>query len=140
MSLKSKVKQSLAGTRRQYHVVEGADGFRIRSMKIDGCPELFRVHIEAKADEINSRSRLNKQDYKIPYWAIDIRVDALQEGIQLALKEVGINPFQSILDNLDARLAQAEEDVKKAQAVAEEVIAQRSLMAKAKEIYDTLGV
>lgn len=139
MRLKSKIQQSLAGTRKQYHVVEGAEGFRIRSMKIDGCPELFRIHIETKAGEINSRSRLDKS-YKIPYNAIDIRVDALQEGIQLALKEAGINPFQVVLDNLDAQITQAQEEAKAAQEREAEVVAQRSLMAKAKDIYDALNV
>lgn len=139
MSLKSKIRKSLAGTNRQYHEVEGAEGFRIRSMKIDGRPELFRIHMAHQHPEINSRTRLDKKEYKIPYYAIDIRVDALQEGVRLALKEAGYSPFQHALDTLDAQIAKAQETAKKAQAEAEEVSAQRSSVAKAKEIYDTLS-
>lgn len=140
MCLKSKIKKSLAGTEKQYHVVEGAEGFRLRSMKVDGNPELFRIHVEENAPEIDSRNRLDKSDYKVTYWAFDIRVDSIQEAIRLALKGAGINPFQAILDNLDEQIVEAQKEAEAAKAKEGEILAQRALMAKAKEIYDTLAV
>lgn len=73
-----KIKQSLAGTRMQYFVVEGNEGFRMRKLGEDRV----RIHIETDAPEINSRSRLDDY-YKVKYNAVDMNLSGLKEQVGL---------------------------------------------------------
>lgn len=75
-----KILKSLAGTSKQYVVVSGNEGFRIRKLGRNK----FRIHIEKKAPGIDSRDRPPSMR-DIPYWAADVSSEGLLRALGVAL-------------------------------------------------------
>lgn len=72
--LKAKIKESLAGTDREYVEVENAEGLRIRVMNQEGDGDdekkLVRIHVLKKAPQINSRERDDYFALDVPWTSI----------------------------------------------------------------------
>jgi len=74
--LKSKIKDSLAGTDKKYIEVENAEGLRIRTMNQEGecCRgDTLRIHVLKEAKQINSRERDDYFAFDVP-WASLLKV------------------------------------------------------------------
>ena len=70
--LKSKTKQSLAGTSKEYIEVENAEGLRIRVMNQEGESKgnFLRIHVLRDAPEIDSRERDKYFAFDVPWTSI----------------------------------------------------------------------
>lgn len=140
------IEKSLAGTAKNYVVVDANKGLRVRKLS----SSRLRIHIEKEAPQISSRSRL-ESGYKVPYWAMDVDTKGLLEAVDLAtggvvadapVEKVVAKPlgFENALaqivfkvDELDSKKVSVSTKIKEFEKIQKETSAERKKLLALKK-------